>query len=129
MDRALGTQRGSAQLAADQVGWVSFVSQKTPPRKQKLGLPINGETGAAAAAPVTGDVISPGAEADENETAESRAAAADAANEPRAHMSYEELAAHYDTEYPLIFASTTPYLRCGVRERETRGQGDCTPHS
>ena len=55
--------------------------------------------------------------------------AADAANEPRAHMSYEELAAHYDTEYPLIFASTTPYLRCGVRERETRGQGDCTPHS
>ena len=33
--------------------------------------------------------------------------AADAADDPRAHMSDEELTAHYDTEYPLIFAAGT----------------------
>lgn len=33
--------------------------------------------------------------------------APDAADDPRAHMSDEELTAHYDTEYPLIFAAGT----------------------
>ena len=35
------------------------------------------------------------------------ARAADATDDPRAHMSDEELTAHYDTEYPLIFAAGT----------------------
>ena len=35
------------------------------------------------------------------------ARAADATADPRAHMSDEELTAHYDTEYPLIFAAGT----------------------
>ena len=49
-------------------------------------------------------LLSRAASADESQ-------AADAANEPRGHMSYEELAAHYvryGVRYPLIFAAGTP---------------------